>query len=94
MPSPTRQREELERLVAQRTAEKEKAILDMHHAVGNILAIAAAAIRLQDQPGTDRGSLRNQALARIQEIAEEHQSIAAPHRPILDIGVSGELRMA
>ena len=91
LPSPTRQRQELERLVRQRTAEKDKAILDMNHAVGNILAVAAAAIRLQETRGVDQRELRRQALTRIQEIAEAHQTISAPHRHPVEVDSAGEL---
>ena len=91
LPSPARQREELERLVRERTAEKDKAILDMNHAVGNILAVAAASIRLQETRGVDQRELRRQALTRIQEIAEAHQTIAAPHRPQIELRGGGQL---
>jgi hypothetical protein len=91
LPSPARQREELERLVRERTAEKDKAILDMSHAVGNILAIAAAALRLQEKPGIDQRALRQQALDRIYEIAEAHQTIAMPHFPAADLPHAGKL---
>ena len=91
LPSPTRQREELERLVRERTAEKDKAILDMNHAVGNILAIAAAAIRMQGRPGIDQRELRQQALDRIHEIAEAHKTISLPHYPAAGLPNAGKL---
>ena len=93
LPSPARQREELERLVRERTAEKDKAILDMNHAVGNILAVAAASIRLQETRDVDQRELRRQALTRIQEIAEAHQTISAPHRPPIELESSGQLSL-
>jgi two-component sensor histidine kinase len=91
LPSPRRQREELEKLVRERTAEKDKAILDMYHSVGNILAISAAAIRLTETRGGDQRELRRQALARIQEIADAHQQISEPYRRTVAVGSSGEL---
>jgi hypothetical protein len=91
LPSPKRQREELERLVRDRTAEKDKAILDMYHAVGNILAVAAAAIRLQETHAGDVRELRRQALARIEEIARTHQEMAEPYRRPVAVGRFGEL---
>jgi hypothetical protein len=91
LPSPKRQREELERLVRERTAEKDKAILDMYHAVGNILAVAAAAIRLQETRDADQRELRRQALDRIQEIARAHQQISEPHRRTVAVSSFGEL---
>jgi hypothetical protein len=91
LPSPKRQREELERLVRERTAEKDKAILDMYHAVGNILAVAAAAIRLQETREVDQRELRREALARIQEIAQTHQQMSEPHRRPVAVGRFGEL---
>jgi hypothetical protein len=94
LPSPARQRAELERLVKERTAEKDKAILDMNHAVGNILAIAAAAIRLQEKPGIDQQKLRQQALDRIHEIAETHQTIPMPHYPSAAAPNAGEFARA
>ena len=48
----------------------------MHHAVGNILAVAAAA---------------SQALDRIQEIAKVHQQISEPHRRPVAVSSFGEL---
>ena len=94
LPSPARQREDLERMVRERTAEKDRAILDMHHAVGNILAVAAAAIRLQETRGADQQrELRRLALDRIQEIAEAHQTISAPYRQPIEVGRSGELTL-
>ena len=53
----------------------EDAQRELAHKVGNILAICAATLRLQDRDDLDQAALRDQALERIQALAEEGHAL-------------------
>ncbi len=57
LPSPKQQRAELERLVAQRTHEKDQLILEINHRVGNQLQILSSIVSIEGRRATGQESL-------------------------------------
>jgi hypothetical protein len=74
LPSPRQQREELRRLVAERTKEKDQLILEINHRVGNQLQILSSIVSIETRKA--RTDETRQVLDRLREhlhrMAKEH----------------------
>jgi hypothetical protein len=77
LPSPARQREDLQRAVEEATRDKDALLLEINHRVGNQLAKMGAMVRRElreAQPAALPGLLRVQGL--LDELGEEHHRLA------------------
>jgi hypothetical protein len=79
LPSPQRQRAELENAVAQRTREKDRLLREVHHRVGNQLQILSSLLSIEGRRAESGETL--EALARIRieldKMAVEHSRRSA-----------------
>jgi hypothetical protein len=57
MPSPRRQRSELEKLVGQRTQEKDRLIQEINHRIGNQLQILSSLVSIEARRTTSEETL-------------------------------------
>jgi len=74
LPSPKQQQAKLESLVSQRTAEKDRLILEINHRVGNQLQIVRSMLSVQ------RRRTHNQETSEVlQQLADELDKMAAEH---------------
>ncbi|MGB7076234.1 MAG: histidine kinase dimerization/phosphoacceptor domain -containing protein [Xanthobacteraceae bacterium] len=79
LPSPKRQRQELERLVAQRTEEKDRLIQEINHRIGNQLQILSSLLSIEARRTTSGETLG--ILARLKDtldkMGEQHAALRA-----------------
>lgn len=79
LPSPKRQRQELERLVAQRTEEKDRLLQEINHRIGNQLQILSSLVSIETRRTTSGETLG--ILARLKEtldkMGEQHAALRA-----------------
>ena len=79
LPSPRRQRAELERLVRQRTSEKDRLIQEINHRIGNQLQILSSLVSIEtrrttsDETLTILGRLRDT----LEKMGEQHAALRA-----------------
>ncbi len=74
LPSATQQRAELERLVAQRTREKDRLILEINHRVGNQLQVLISMVRIER-----RRAEQHEALEILSRLGQQLDSMAEQH---------------
>ncbi len=74
LPSPAQKRAELERLVAQRTAEKDQLIREINHRIGNQLQIIRSMLSVES-----RRTEADETLAALNRIMAEVDKMAAEH---------------
>jgi Histidine kinase len=65
LPSPRQQREDLLRLVAERTREKDRLIREINHRIGNQIQVLKSIVSVENRKATEPESIT--ILARIQE---------------------------
>ncbi len=74
LPSPRRQREQLERLVTERTRDKDRLIREINHRIGNQLQILSSIVSIETRKAQDRETA--EVLARLKDhldgMAKEH----------------------
>ncbi len=79
LPSPKRQRQELERLVGLRTEEKDRLIQEINHRIGNQLQILSSLVSIETRRTTSEETLR--ILARLKDtlnkMGEQHAALRA-----------------
>jgi two-component sensor histidine kinase len=74
LPSPRQQREDLLRLVAERTREKDRLIREINHRIGNQIQVLKSMVSVENRKATAPESIT--ILARIQE---QLDAMAAQH---------------
>jgi hypothetical protein len=74
LPSPKQQRAELERLVAQRTGEKDQLIREINHRIGNQLQIIRSIISLENRrtKSKEAREILARLTAELDKMAHEH----------------------
>jgi hypothetical protein len=88
LPSPRQQREDLLRLVAERTREKDRLIREINHRIGNQIQVLKSIVSVENRKATEPESIT--ILARIQEQLDTvaAQYIERSQADYLEAGVS------
>jgi len=78
LPSPKRQRAELERLVAQRTAEKDRLIREINHRVGNQLQVISSMVSVEARRAQSEETLTvlGRIKAELENMAHQHVELS------------------
>jgi hypothetical protein len=74
LPSPRARSEELERLVSERTREKDRLILEINHRVGNQLQILSSLVRIEQ-----RSAVGDETLAVLDRMSKQLDFMGAQH---------------
>lgn len=78
LPSPKQQRAELERLVAQRTKEKDQLIREINHRVGNQLQVVSSIVNIETRRTESAESLAilRRLKAELDKMAQQHHRLS------------------